>query len=471
MVLLGWAINRREASPDLNFLLKKRWIFLKSRAFRSLWRSRARSLMRANEFSGSPVRARQANRNSPLETSVAMKKTAFLFALLLAVPAFTAAQSQTRERRSNDSTAVRDRVVNSTRAANHAEKRNTNIEPNNTQPVSEPARNASSPINQNSPEPKWGNTAVVTSPAPRERVAALNNSPSDKRKSVDQGQSPVKKLVQQTSQQTSLAPPRTSPVAGNTSSPKSLPARSPAPTVVYHVGVGDVLDIRLTNLPTRESTLYTVLKSGSLEYPLLSGPLSVAGMTTDEIAMLLSNEIKVIKSARVSVSVRDYASHSVVITGLVDSPGTKTMRREAMPFFAVLAEALPRPEASLATIVRGGNTQTISLSNEPAMSTLILPGDVIKISGANRTALRFVYVGGDVASRGEKEFRDGMTLTQAILSAGGVTRGSKISVRVARRDSGGFLRSSDYDLQSIENGKSQDPLVEAGDRIEVTRGM
>ena len=67
--------------------------------------------------------------------------------------------------------------------------------------------------------------------------------------------------------------------------------------------------------------------------------------------------------------------------------------------------------------------------------------------------------------------RDGMTLTQAILSAGGVTRGSRISVRVARRDSGGFLRSSDYDLQSIENGKSQDPLVAAGDRIEVTRGM
>ena len=240
---------------------------------------------------------------------------------------------------------------------------------------------------------------------------------------------------------------------------------------MYHVGIGDVLDIRLTNLPTKESTLYTVMKSGLLEYPLLSGPLPVAGMTTDEIAVLLSNEIKVIKSARVSVSVRDYASHSVVITGLVDSPGRKVMRREAMPFFAVLAEALPRPEAALATITRGGNTQTISLSDDPAMSTLIIPGDVIKISAARDTVLKFLYVGGDVASRGEKEFRVGMTLTQAILSAGGITRGSKNRVRVARRDAGGFLRSSDYDLESIENGKSQDPLVEAGDRIEVTRGM
>jgi protein involved in polysaccharide export with SLBB domain len=194
-------------------------------------------------------------------------------------------------------------------------------------------------------------------------------------------------------------------------------------------------------------------------------------MTTDEVAKLLGNEIKVIKTARVSVSVRDYASHTVMVTGLVDSPGRKTMRREAMPLFAVLAEALPRTEASLVTIIRDGNSQTVSLSNEPAMSTLVLPGDVIKISGGNSTGTRFVYVGGDIASRGEKEFRDGMTLTQAILSAGGVSAGSKMSVRVARRKANGFLMTSEYSLQSIKEGKSQDPLVEAGDRIEVTRGM
>jgi protein involved in polysaccharide export with SLBB domain len=240
---------------------------------------------------------------------------------------------------------------------------------------------------------------------------------------------------------------------------------------VYQVGIGDVLDIRLSNLPTRESTLFTVLKNGLLEYPLLNGPVSVAGMTTDEIARLLGNEIKVIKTARVSVSVRDYASHTVVVTGLVDSPGRKTMRREAMPLFAVLAEALPRSEASLVNIVRDGNSQTVSLSNEPAMSTLVLPGDVIKVSGGNNTSTRFVYVGGEVASRGEKEFRDGMTLTQAILSAGGVVAGSKMSVKVARRNANGFLTTNEYSLQSIKDGKSQDPLLQAGDRIEVTRGM
>lgn len=422
-------------------------------------------------------RARQANRNGPMEKSVAMKRTVLLLTLLLALPAFAAAQNQTRDRRSNEaealraeSTTVRARIVG-TRAANHAEKQKTNIAVTTSAP-SQPEQSGStaSQANQSGAEPGWGNTSVVIRPGrPGERITQLENPPADKPKAVERGDQPVKKLVQQTS----LAPalPTMSPGTGNASAPKPLLTGGVAPTVVYHVGVGDVLDIRLTNLPTRESTLYTVMKTGVLEYPLLSEPLSVAGMTTDEIANLLSLQIKVIKSARVSVSVRDYASHAVVITGLVDSPGTKTMRREAMPLFAVMAEALPRPEAALATIVRDGKSQTLSLSDVPSMSTLVLAGDVIKVSGGTSAAARFVYVGGDVASRGEKEFRDGMTLTQAILSAGGAVIGKPARVRVARRDANGFLKSIEYNLDLIEAGKSQDPLLEAGDRIELIRSM
>src|SRR5882672_9690191 len=125
----------------------------------------------------------QVNHAGPMETSVAMKKTALLFALLLAVPGLTAAQSQTK---SNDSTAVRQRVVGTTRAANHAEKRNGNVEPNNSQQSAAPTRNSSNPINQNSTEPKWGDTAVVTRPTPNERVAPPAYSLSDKSKTIDQ---------------------------------------------------------------------------------------------------------------------------------------------------------------------------------------------------------------------------------------------------------------------------------------------
>lgn len=280
------------------------------------------------------------------------------------------------------------------------------------------------------------------------------------------------KLINQTAMVTEaptvrlIPPPARNVIARATTMP-----RMPAMSAVYRVGVGDVLDIRVVNMPTRESTLFTVLKGGMVEHPLIRGPIQVSGLTTDEIARRLSSEIKVIAGARATVSVRDYASHAVVVSGLVDSPGRKILRREAMPLYAVLAEALPRPEASLATLVRAGKEESLLLSDEQAMSTLVLPGDIIKVSGNGATQKRFLYVGGDVAAPGEKEFRLGMTLTQALLAAGGVSNGGKNNVRVARRNANGFLVANEYSLKAIADGKTPDPLVEAGDRIEVNHGM
>ena len=125
-------------------------------------------------------------------------------------------------------------------------------------------------------------------------------------------------------------------------------------------------------------------------------------MTTDEISRLLRQEIKVISDARATVSVRDYASHGVVVTGIVDSPGKKFLRRESMPLYAVIAEALPRPEGTIATIIRNGNTQSFSMTDNRAMATVVLPGDVIKISSATAATKRFLYVGGDVSAPGER---------------------------------------------------------------------
>lgn len=406
------------------------------------------------------------------ELSVEMKRVPILFTLLLVLPIIAVAQTQTRERRSADregspsseSTAVRTRVVGPTRAANHADKQRI-IDSSAQEVAKEEPRLPNAPY-QKVAEPGWGNTSVIIRPTANER----SQPPSSVFKSgTGAARTSTTKLVQPT---LIVAEVKPAPISALNNPSNRRPASLRAPvTALYHVGVGDVLDIRLSNMPTRESTLYTVLKNGILEYPLLNGPISVAGLSTEEIAKLLSSEIRVIQAARVSVSVRDYASHAVIITGLVDSPGRKVLRREAMPLYAVLAEALPRPEATVATVVRGGKTETVPLRNEPAMLTLVLPGDVIKVSGDDASAKAFVYIGGEVTSPGEKEFRDGMTLTQALISAGGVARTGKTTVKVARRNANGFLRTNEFNLRSIEEGKLEDPLLQAGDRIEVTRGL
>ena len=408
---------------------------------------------RAEKVLYSQAVARHAN-PCPTELS-AMKQRILATALLLIVPTIIAAQTQTRDRKSNegeqsqatDTNSVRNRVVGP-KVSNHAGNQTSRTDP---KPGTTPA--------QNPGQPTWGNSAFIVRPSSVERPQpAKSPAPAQ---SADEQQT-VKRLVQPTSL-------ISGPVKSENTSPRAVSsARSLVPTATYNVGIGDVLDVRLANMPTRESTLFTVLRNGTLEYPLLSGPISVAGLSIDEITRLLNSEIRVIKSPRAIVSVRDYASHAVVVGGLCDSPGRKILRREAMPLFAVLAEALVRPEATAATILRNGKEgDDISLKDEQGMATLVMPGDLIRISGAPVAAKKFLYVGGEVASPGEKTFREGMTLTQALLSAGGA---SGKTIKIARRNSGGYLSTKEYNLRSIEDGKTPDPVMEAGDRIEVRRG-
>ena len=242
-------------------------------------------------------------------------------------------------------------------------------------------------------------------------------------------------------------------------------AHASGPTLLYRVGVGDVLDVRISNIVTRESTLFTVTKAGQLEYPLLAAPISVAGLTADEVARRLSTEIRVLQNPRISVTVRDYASHTVFVSGAADNPGRKVLQREAIPLFALLAEALPRADASTAILNRNGKETTLSLADNNDLSTLIIPGDVVKLSSPIK---EFIYVGGDVVSPGEKEFRPGMTLTQALLASGGARTPR---VTIAKRGTDGLLNTRQYDLQQINEGQAPDPILQAGDRIEVKRPL
>ena len=111
------------------------------------------------------------------------------------------------------------------------------------------------------------------------------------------------------------------------------------------------------------------------------------------------------------------------------------------------------------------------MANEQSLSTLVKAGDIIRVSGESATSKKFVYVGGDVAATGEREFREGMTLTQALLAAGGIARSEKASAKIARRNASGFLVRNEYNVRAIEEGKAPDPVLEAGDRIEVRRGV
>jgi protein involved in polysaccharide export with SLBB domain len=258
--------------------------------------------------------------------------------------------------------------------------------------------------------------------------------------------------------------------------PKNNPGTNPAntaqpPTSVYRVGVGDVLDIRLLNAQGRESTLFSVMADGLLEYPLAGDPVPVAGLTTDEVDARLTAKIKLYENPQIVVSVREYASHTVIVAGLVNDPGTKVLRREAMPLYVVLAEAQLKPEAGRASIMRAdGQSLDVNLADSKATTTLVLPGDVITLTALPPQPPQFFYIGGQVASPGQKDFHAGLTLTQAVLASGGTTRFAGGKVKVSRQGADGKLVSTEYNLKQIEAGKIPDPVLQPGDRLDVGRG-
>ena len=251
---------------------------------------------------------------------------------------------------------------------------------------------------------------------------------------------------------------------------KTVSAASPnssteeiALTKIYRVGSKDVLDIRLNDSQSRQSTVYMVTQSGLLEHPHLSEPLSVSGLTVEEIRTRIEEDLKkhaVIEDPKVFVGVLEHASHTIVVDGLVKDPGTKSLKSEAVPLASVLAEAQPLVGAASVTVVRNGlDVLMTELGHTAHMGFLVHPGDVITL---HPRINEFLYVGGKVKFPGEKRYRVGLTLMQAIIASGGATSNSKVA-EIARDD--GELVRTRFDLEAIESGKAADPPVKPRDRI------
>jgi protein involved in polysaccharide export with SLBB domain len=273
-------------------------------------------------------------------------------------------------------------------------------------------------------------------------------------------------LVSAAAQETAGAIPVRQTLTDSTGSTKSV---EPPLTEIYRVGVGDVLDIRLINSPADRSTLFTVMPGGSIDFPVAGGAVKVAGLTPDQIKTRIAAELKrraVEENSQVSVGVRQYVSHSVMVTGLVVNPGTRYLRREAVPLYVILAESQLRNDAGRVVIMRAGtNGEPLELSVPQTLNVTVQSGDVITVSNKPQ---EFYYIGGRIGYPGQKVFQPGITLLQAILAAGG-TRQKEDRVEVSRAGADGRLATVRYRIKEIKAGTVEDPKLQPGDRVEISK--
>ena len=247
-----------------------------------------------------------------------------------------------------------------------------------------------------------------------------------------------------------------------------------APTEIYKVGINDVLFISLQNAPSNASNYFTVLNDGTIDYPLAGEMVAVTGMTVEEIEDLLKGKIKLYENPQVSVKLREYASHSITVLGLVEKAGQKFLQREAIPLYVVRAEAVVQSRADRVIIKRADSTtEKFDLRESKYENILVFAGDIIEFTAAdaqavgNSNAPQFLYIGGNISSSGQRNFTTGMTLTQAILASGGLRKAGAKKVIVRRKSEQGLLVATEYNLKDIKDGKSPDPILQPGDTVEI----
>jgi polysaccharide biosynthesis/export protein len=236
----------------------------------------------------------------------------------------------------------------------------------------------------------------------------------------------------------------------------------------YEIGPGDVLHIVVLGQADLTGD-FSVDPEGLATLPII-GKLKCGGYSAPEIERKLTALLAdgYLKRPQVSVSVKEYGSQKVFVTGEVQKPGPYPLKSDRS-LLALMADIGPlttnaghevlvirppfgaggSPIAPLggdggispdpavsgtgaAFDIPGAETFRVSLqelqSGNPERNILLQPGDTVYVPRAAQ-----IYVTGSVARPGPYRFQEGTSLLQALTVAGGVTeRGSSKRVKILR---------------------------------------
>ncbi len=229
--------------------------------------------------------------------------------------------------------------------------------------------------------------------------------------------------------------------------PASLWAQ-PAGNAQYRLAAGDI--IRISVYQSADLTLETRLtEAGTISYPLL-GSVALAGLTVTEAEKRIADGLRsgnFVKQPQVSVAVQQVRGNQVSVLGQVGKPGRYPLETGNVQLTDMIATA--------GGIVGGGADQIVVVgtrNGQPYRVEVDLPsvfgpnrrandltlqnGDVVWVDRAPT-----IYMYGEVQKPGSMRLERGMTVMQALASAGGLTqRGTERGLRVHRRDAQGQVR-------------------------------
>ena len=246
----------------------------------------------------------------------------------------------------------------------------------------------------------------------------------------------------------------------------------------YAVGAGDVLAITVFGEPNYSRPDVPIDNDGTIEVPDL-GRLKVVGKTTRQIQQMIASqyvERAILLRPNVAVTVKEFRSQTVWVTGQVRNPSSIPLRGDLSLPAAIQAAGGFANDAGLEIhIFRARPGDSASAPAEPdrqpdqivsredfdagrAAGIRLRDADTVRVPSAPK-----FYVAGFVKTPGEYVLRPGLTVFDAVMSlAGGLDQyAAKNRIEVTRTVNGRPQTFKPKDLMT-------EP-VQAGDRIYVPR--
>jgi polysaccharide export outer membrane protein len=263
----------------------------------------------------------------------------------------------------------------------------------------------------------------------------------------------------------------------------------------YILGPDDVLQIKVQNEDNLDKTV-TVSSDGFITYPLL-GDLRVDGLSTAQvdaqITSLLARDYLV--DPEVIVEVVKQRSKKVYIMGLVKQPGYHEIPGDQRLLGTLLSAGGPvsfNTEARLLRLPKGDmvgtesvdtmspivvDLQRLFVEGDQSQNILLRDGDVLMIAEKNTGETTPTghpelgpdqfYVVGSVANPGVYTYKQGDTVLDAVLRAGGFTEFASRNAAKVVRESNGKTRTFQVKMKDVmERGEMDKNItIMPGDMI------
>lgn len=261
----------------------------------------------------------------------------------------------------------------------------------------------------------------------------------------------------------------------------------------YIVAPDDLLDIYVVDVPEL-SREYRVSPDGAITLPLLSEPITAAGLSPGQLSSVIAAKLRsagMVTHAAVTVTVKASTGHSVAISGSVRNPQVFPIFGETN-LLTVLSQAggLADDAGDTALVTRGEtamralalqagstggadtappdtirvNLKKLFENAERSSNIPIYPGDTVTVQRAG-----IVYVVGAVNRAGGYTLArswENLTVLKAVALAGNVTSTAKQKKAVIiRKDSAapGQRKEIPVNLKKVLAGKAPDQSLQAND--------